>query len=1068
MGASFSTPSPSELTIKEAQQEQDGRDVVGGASDDGFRPLAKAKTFGHKKAPAPGAATTFGELSGFRRAWSDVVDPKFLRKTGHGYHLGHERFMNDAADEVLYRRHFNFTPVKRVPSLKGVTGFMELTRRQTGEALEPSTETPDTVVVVDPFSTGVIVAAEALNQGFQLVYIFSGELEELADMVPDEYRDVLKDITTLKVDEAKELEPQLPDLVASLLAATEGSKVRAILAGAETGVELADALSEAMKLPTSNGTQLSAARRNKYLMGEQVRAAGLRAVEQAYASTWAEVASFLERFVQQRPIENGVVVKPMNSAGSDDVFLCHSEDEVKEAYGCIMGKRNQLGLVNDGVLVQEYLTGIEYVVDSVTLDGEHKCVAIWEYDRRPANGGSFVNFGQKLLAGDVPNPCDPSPNAPSLGEVLVDYTHGVLDALGIRYGPTHAEVKVSPSGPCLVEVGARCHGGEGLWVPIADQVWGYDQAKLTMDVYAKNTSTWAEVPRMPQEKLRRKHGILKFLISFQSGVLKRFNPAAVDKIKALPSYVDIEFFRKPGDVIMPTINCFGWTGAVKLVAPSEEELEADNAFINELEKSGELYLLQDASIPSPEPSLPGDNSCVIIVDPFSTGAVVAQNVCHAGFDCVCVYSGKLSDMAFLESFIPAGLEISFASVIAQPEEATTVQAMCENTLGELDRQNTRGKVVAVLPGTETAVELADALSEALHLKTNGTSLSLARRNKYLMGETIRQAGLRAVAQVKATDWSEVEAFLEENGLLEPRREDSQGKVWWPLVNKPLDSAGTDNVTLNRSVDELKKSFGEVAGHVNGLGRKNEGCLIQEYLEGDEYVVDSCSFDGEHKTVCVWRYDRGPLNGSPFVCQGQEILVANEVQSMGRDLIPWICEYTHGVLDALQVRYGPSHAEVKICRGEPVLVEVGARCHGAEGVWIELAQRCLGYDQAALALDSMHEGAALQAIPSVPGGRQAYGRAKFLCVHDAQVGNMEKPTLVGFGEEAMKEIRSMPSYVGFEPFKKPGNPLWATTDCFTWAGVVKLCHESLEQLQQDYDRVRSLEKEGLFVVREAEA
>ena len=27
------------------------------------------------------------------------------------------------------------------------------------------------------------------------------------------------------------------------------------------------------------------------------------------------------------------------------------------------------------------------------------------------------------------------------------------------------------------------------------------------------------------------------------------------------------------------------------------------------------------------------------------------------------------------------------------------------------------------------------------------------------------------------------------------------------------------------------------------------------------------------------------------------------------------------------RNGPSHAEVKMCRGEPVLVEVGARCHG---------------------------------------------------------------------------------------------------------------------------------------------
>jgi hypothetical protein len=32
-------------------------------------------------------------------------------------------------------------------------------------------------------------------------------------------------------------------------------------------------------------------------------------------------------------------------------------------------------------------------------------------------------------------------------------------------------------------------------------------------------------------------------------------------------------------------------------------------------------------------------------------------------------------------------------------------------------------------------------------------------------------------------------------------------------------------------------------------------------------------------------------------------------------------------------------------GEPVLVEVGARCHGAEGSWIQSAQLTLGYNQA---------------------------------------------------------------------------------------------------------------------------
>ncbi len=45
-----------------------------------------------------------------------------------------------------------------------------------------------------------------------------------------------------------------------------------------------------------------------------------------------------------------------------------------------------------------------------------------------------------------------------------------------------------------------------------------------------------------------------------------------------------------------------------------------------------------------------------------------------------------------------------------------------------------------MAGTETGVELADQLSELLGLRSNGTSLSEERRNKYAMGEAVRRAG----------------------------------------------------------------------------------------------------------------------------------------------------------------------------------------------------------------------------------------------------------------------------------------------------------------------------------------
>ncbi|CAN0416316.1 unnamed protein product, partial [Discosporangium mesarthrocarpum] len=90
------------------------------------------------------------------------------------------------------------------------------------------------------------------------------------------------------------------------------------------------------------------------------------------------------------------VVKPLDSAGTDDVFLVTSREEAKECFSIIDGKVNGLGSVNEGALVQEYLDGTEYVVDSVSRDGVHRVCAIWEYDKRTVNGATFVYFGMEL------------------------------------------------------------------------------------------------------------------------------------------------------------------------------------------------------------------------------------------------------------------------------------------------------------------------------------------------------------------------------------------------------------------------------------------------------------------------------------------------------------------------------------------------------------------------------------------------------------------------------------------------------------------------------------------------
>mmetsp|Transcript_2629 Transcript_2629/g.2785 ORF Transcript_2629/g.2785 Transcript_2629/m.2785 type:complete len:536 (+) Transcript_2629:26-1633(+) len=457
-------------------------------------------------------------------------------------------------DDVLYRKHFGEKPVlvRRPTNLR----FIEE---------EPiNAHIDEAVVITDTFSTGAVLANMLYKMGYKVICLLSGELEGLLNMIPEGLD--FSFAKTIVFDTHIEPTVAFEKVVAEIRSLPW--PVKHILAGAETGVELADQLSEYLGL-LSNGTTLTEARRNKYVMGETVRAAGVRAVKQLRATTWGEIGAFLDEW---KPEPFKVIVKPMDSAGSDDVTLCHNVNEVQEAFGNIMGKVNCLGLVNKAVLVQEYLEGTEYVVDTVSRDGVHKVVALWEYDRRASNGAGFVNFGQKLLTSDEP-----------FCKELITYAKRVLDALGIKHGPTHGEVKWCKGEPVLVEVGARCHGVEGAWQPVVKTVYGFDQLQATVDAYFF-PEKFALLPDAVME--RKAFGRLLFLQCNVEGLLMTINENMVTEIRNMASFVDMEIFLKVGRKVSKTIDCFTFGGIVKLTNTSSEGLIADYNRIREMENTG--------------------------------------------------------------------------------------------------------------------------------------------------------------------------------------------------------------------------------------------------------------------------------------------------------------------------------------------------------------------------------------------------------------------------------------------------------------------------------------------------
>lgn len=262
-----------------------------------------------------------------------------------------------------------------------------------------------------------------------------------------------------------------------------------------------------------------------------------------------------------------------------------------------------------------------------------------------------------------------------------------------------------------------------------------------------------------------------------------------------------------------------WEGTPwrKLEKSKGKQLERSNSFVGSRTRSSTLEKIQENVFPS----------AVAVVDPFSTGAHLAKKIVDLGFRCVRIFSIWDSPVAAL---IQEGINVEFDATLQYNDGLSDQDEATNEVVDQL--KALPFNILAVIPGAETGVELADRLSFRLKLRSNGESGSLARRNKYLMGEKVRSAGVRAVKQQICTSVDQMQDFLLSLCRVHPVTKNAD---WSTLkcVLKPVQSAGTDDVFLCSTREEAKVAFERIYMKRNGVGLINDAVLVQEYLQGNE-------------------------------------------------------------------------------------------------------------------------------------------------------------------------------------------------------------------------------------------
>lgn len=411
----------------------------------------------------------------------------------------------------------------------------------------------------------------------------------------------------------------------------------------------------------------------------------------------------------------------------------------------------------------------------------------------------------------------------------------------------------------------------------------------------------------------------------------------------------------------------------------------------------------------------------VVVDAYSTGARLAPRFIAEGLDVVHVQSNPNESPFYIERL--------------------RTQDFVENVVHHGDLGATAAAVARydpafVVVGSEPGVLLSDALSEQLGLPSNGTAQSRARRDKSEMAAAVRAAGLRAVRELKTGDVEEAIAWAADRGD-------------WPVVVKPLDSAGTDGVSLCEDADAIRRAFEEVLGRPNALQGANEQLLVQELLRGTQLFCDSISWDGVHHVSEVWRDTKIRIQGN-LAYDFEELLAYRGPQ---QDLV---VPYVKDVLDALGITYGPAHTEVMLTADGPVLVESGARLHGS--IRDDVIDRCTP-SHVTVTVDAYLRPETVAERAKRPYELKNASRCVMLISH--QGGRV-------VSDAGMREVEALPSYAGSISMAQPGEEITPTVDLFSCPGIVYLVDPDRDVLKRDYDRLREIERtRGIFEVEPLE-
>ncbi|WP_438493932.1 ATP-grasp domain-containing protein [Streptomyces asiaticus] len=408
---------------------------------------------------------------------------------------------------------------------------------------------------------------------------------------------------------------------------------------------------------------------------------------------------------------------------------------------------------------------------------------------------------------------------------------------------------------------------------------------------------------------------------------------------------------------------------------------------------------------APEKQAAGPGQVIAVVDPVAVAIPYGREAAAMGLSAIAVLTQEFRTPYVVDSFDP--------HVYRQVHRLESIA----DTIAYLKHR----RVAAVVPGTQTALDVVDVLADGLRLIGNPVESVRARADKRTMKEYWQAHSVPCAAFLESDDLRSVLAWAESIG--------------YPVVLKPSASSGSSHVFVCTDEREVAAAFQVITTRPDLYHRRFATVLAEEYLDGDEYFMNLLH-DGEKDPplVSLARYEKIQRDGHASIYRNVTSMPLDDALAI--EVLPYI----RAANAAVDVRFGINDTEFKMTSRGPRAVEINNRLPGASTPL--MIQKCSG-------LNTFQENIRIFMGQYTRLDTYAFRRHYCVCclINDSH-GHV-------IGHSGEEDVRRLPSFDGMRLIAAAGRPWPATRDLTTAWGLVRLVHEDRDQLARDAEAVHGL-------------